>query len=639
MSKNLLFRGAVAGLALAAASAVVPSAASPAFAQGSHHEVAVTMRVSTDGAGTQPPWGSYSPALTPDGRFLAFEEVGSQQAWVEDLLTGQTEVVSKNAAGAEADDTVMVKGISADGNRVLFESSATNLIAGPHTAHDLFIRDRKANTLERANVDPNGQLSEVYDYQASMDESGYRVAWVSADEKVWTRNTFYPGTTQRVDVSSAEVGANGISYQAAISGDGNHVVFTSYGSNLIANDTNTWADVFERTVSTGTTVRASLGFGSSQASKNSNTGSVSKDGRYVAFLSDATDLVAGDTNLATDVFVHDLVNDVTQRVSLGATSIQGNGHANSPHISADGQSVLFRSGASNLVPGDGLGHQNWFERNLKTQFTVAVDQSLGLNLGNDEANFEGSISADGSVVAFVTKSSNLVAGDTNTRDDVFVRMVESEGPHLALSSVVNAQIANFGGAIGDAAPLTADLENGRIFVPHLISKLAHAPAWAANREPVARLYQAFFHREPDLNGLEYWVDKKAHGSGLSVIASSFAKSSEFKTHYGDVSDADFVKLVYQNVLDRPADKPGLAHWTAKMGEGLSRGGVMIQFSESSEGRRHLAPQVDAVLIGLGMLQKMPAKADYDKAVAAAAKGGPEAEAAYYLDSAAYYARY
>ncbi|MGN6692975.1 MAG: DUF4214 domain-containing protein, partial [Aquihabitans sp.] len=165
---------------------------------------------------------------------------------------------------------------------------------------------------------------------------------------------------------------------------------------------------------------------------------------------------------------------------------------------------------------------------------------------------------------------------------------------------------------------------------------AHDPAWALHREPVARLYQAFFHRVPDLNGLNYWVKKRQGGTKLSVIAAAFAASNEFKTAYGNVDNTDFVTLVYGNVLQRKPDAPGLAHWVKKMDGGMSRGDVMVAFSESSEGKRFLAPEVDATLMGLAMLHAMPSKALW-KQVADASRGRhrTEAGALVYLSSADY----
>jgi hypothetical protein len=125
------------------------------------------------------------------------------------------------------------------------------------------------------------------------------------------------------------------------------------------------------------------------------------------------------------------------------------------------------------------------------------------------------------------------------------------------------------------------------------------------RAPLVRLYWAFFLRAPDKSGLDYWVGKLNAGKKLAAVASQFAQSSEFQTKYGSASNAKFVTLVYENVLEREPDAAGLAYWVTRLDAGTkTRGDVMTNFSESGEGKRFLAPQVDMILIHLGMFQKM-----------------------------------
>jgi hypothetical protein len=125
-----------------------------------------------------------------------------------------------------------------------------------------------------------------------------------------------------------------------------------------------------------------------------------------------------------------------------------------------------------------------------------------------------------------------------------------------------------------------------------------------------RLYWAFFHRMPDLNGLNYWVKKYDGGTTLKGIANSFAKSSEFTTKYGSVSNDAFITLVYQNVLERNPDTAGKAHWVGRLQQGVTRGEMMTAFSESSEGIRKMRGEIDTILLHLGMLQRLPTKAEF-----------------------------
>jgi hypothetical protein len=127
------------------------------------------------------------------------------------------------------------------------------------------------------------------------------------------------------------------------------------------------------------------------------------------------------------------------------------------------------------------------------------------------------------------------------------------------------------------------------------------------------------------------VKKRSGGTKLGVIAASFATSSEFKTAYGAVTATQFVNLVYANVLQRKPDAAGLKHWVTKMEGGMSRGDVMVAFSESSEGKRFLAPEVDATLMGLGMIHKMPSKALWAQVAETNRVHGPDRGALVYLN--------
>ena len=144
----------------------------------------------------------------------------------------------------------------------------------------------------------------------------------------------------------------------ALSADGRYVSFSSYAWNLVPGDGNNSGDVFVRDLQTGTTTRVSVGTGGLQANGQSPLGgSLSADARYVAFFSEATNLVAGDTNGAEDIFVHDRVTNETTRVSVDSTGAQADGMSEFAAISADGAVVAFDSPATNLVAGDTNG--NW----------------------------------------------------------------------------------------------------------------------------------------------------------------------------------------------------------------------------------------------------------------------------------------
>jgi Tol biopolymer transport system component len=168
--------------------------------------------------------------------------------------------------------------------------------------------------------------------------------------------------TKRVSVSSAEVQGNNGSYNPSISADGRFVAFGSDATNLVGGDTNGWEDVFVRDRRTGKTRRVNLSSAGAQGNDHSFNPSISADGRLVAFGSSATNLVGNDTNGFDDVFVRDRRTGKTRRVSVSSAGTQGDGGNFNPSTSSDGRFVGFESFAANLVGGDTNGFEDIFVR-------------------------------------------------------------------------------------------------------------------------------------------------------------------------------------------------------------------------------------------------------------------------------------
>ena len=227
------------------------------------------------------------------------------------------------------------------------------------------------------------------------------------------------GTTTRVSVASDGEQGNSSSYDSSISADGRYVAFESSASNLVSGDTNGAYDVFVHDRQTGQTTRVSVASDGSQGNDGSEDPSISADGRYVAFVSYASNLVSGDTNVDADVFVHDRQTGQTTRVSIASDGNQGNGECWYTSISADGRYVAFDSWASNLVSGDTNGTRDVFAHDRQTGQTTRVSVASDGNQGNSWSYYP-SISADGRYVAFYSWASNLVSGDTNDEHDIFV---------------------------------------------------------------------------------------------------------------------------------------------------------------------------------------------------------------------------
>ncbi len=229
-----------------------------------------------------------------------------------------------------------------------------------------------------------------------------------------------PGITERVSVASDGTEANSYSrYSPAISSDGRHVAFPSTASNLVPGDTNGAQDVFVHDRETGVTERVSVASDGTQANAFSYDPAISADVRYVAFYSEASNLVPGDTNGTRDVFVHDRETGVTERVSVASDGTEANSYSVKPTISADGRHVAFWSYASNLVPGDQVGIEDVFVHDRETGVTERVSVAFVGGQANAHS-FLPAISADGRHVAFQSRASNLVPGDINEAVDVFV---------------------------------------------------------------------------------------------------------------------------------------------------------------------------------------------------------------------------
>ncbi len=238
------------------------------------------------------------------------------------------------------------------------------------------------------------------------------------------------GAIERANLTGGGGEADAYSTTISISENGEYVAFFSTASNLVAGDTNGVGDVFVKNRNTGDIERVTLSSAGVQQNKSINTRvSISDDGRYVAFMSSATNLVAGDTNGKIDVFVRDRQTNTTERVSVATDGTQGNKDdvdGATVVISGDGRYVAFLSKATNLVAGDTNGYADVFVRDRQTNTTERVSVGAGGAQGNLDARTGLGISDDGRYVAFNSRSSNLVTGDTNAGspnggNDTFVR--------------------------------------------------------------------------------------------------------------------------------------------------------------------------------------------------------------------------
>ena len=247
---------------------------------------------------------------------------------------------------------------------------------------------------------------------------------VPGDVDVWNGvfvRDLHTGVIQRVSVSVDGSPVDGMSELSSISADGRSVAFVADATNLVPADTNGIDDVFVRDLVAGVTTRVSVSSAGSEVNGYSGAPALSAEGRFVAFFSLASDLVPDDNNARFDSFVHDRLTGETLRVSVSGDGAEVTGGSGSPSISGDGRTVAFVSDASNLVTGDTNGAGDVFLHDLLTGATgraaVAAD---GSEAGG--ASMSPSIAADGTRLVFVSDAADLVAGDTNGVTDVFLRL-------------------------------------------------------------------------------------------------------------------------------------------------------------------------------------------------------------------------
>ena len=186
-------------------------------------------------------------------------------------------------------------------------------------------------------------------------------------------------------------------------------------------------------------------------------------------------------------------------------------------------------------------------------------------------------------------------------------------PFGTLKQAADRQYRDFVGGAVTAAQLASwnDMADRNVTTSSMISTLVDARSWGEQRAPVIRLYDSFFQRRPDANGLAFWTDRRKNGATVVQIAQAFAASPEFERTYGSLTNAQFVDLVYRNVLRRSPDPSGRSYWIRSLDQRrISRGGLMASFSESSEHVARARPTVDAILVITGMLRRMPTGAEF-----------------------------
>lgn len=417
---------------------------------------------------------SSKPSISGNGRYIAFSSAatnivpldnnGVDDIFVHDSESSTTWRVSEGPTGAPANGASGKSSMSYSGRYMAYWSGANNLAAGDfNNLGDVFLCDQTLHATTRVTTGNQSALGAGSSYICSVSNDGRWIAFSSSAANLVVGDTnnkddiflrdMALGTTTRVSVGSTGAQSNNHSSYPDISGDGRYVAFASTASNLVAGDVNGRVDIFVRDQCSGTVSIESVSALGAIGDSNSFSPSLSYDGRFIAFASDARNLLPGDTNYHRDVFVRDRVLGTTVLISTGVVGAVADGDSSAPIISANGKYVVFSSSASNLVPNDTNNKSDVFLRNLETGITTRISVSDAGVEGN-EYSYASGISADGRIVAYYSLANNLVPGDSNYSYDIFLHDTQSNTTRL-ISYGINGS-ANLS---SDSCAISAD---GRI---------------------------------------------------------------------------------------------------------------------------------------------------------------------------------
>lgn len=392
------------------------------------------------------------PAISADGRYVAFDswasnlvEGGSHQrsVYVRDMLTGTNELVSVSTSNEQTSATN--PSISPDGRFVVFETSMANLVPGDtNNRYDIFVRDRQLRQTERISVSSNEDQANDNAFSASISADGRFIAFhseasnLTSDDENYYSDVFVrdrqAGTTELVSVGNDGSQSNMTSRYPSISGDGRYVVFESDATNLVPGGTNGGYDIYVRDRQTHTTELISISYQGEEINYSSHFPSISSDGRYVVFESFAN-LTADDTNGSiSDIFVRDRQTGTIELASRSLAGISGNDASLHASISNNGRYITYTSRASNIVEDDSNGRWDIFVYDRYSRHTKRA--SVSSNDGQSNSNSgEPYIAGDTNAVVFYSQATNLIDGDTNGVDDIFMHEWEDEIVPLDLSIV------------------------------------------------------------------------------------------------------------------------------------------------------------------------------------------------------------
>lgn len=436
-----------------------------------------TTRVSVSSAGLEGNAPSFAPKISANGVFVVFasnasnlvtgDNNGRSDIFVHNRLTGITTLVSKGFTGKPGNGDSLSPAINANGQIIAFDSFATNLVSGDTNGkRDVFVHNRANGKTVRVSVDSAGVAGNLRSLTPAINASGNLVAFASKAtnlippgqdnngvEDIFTHNLVTKKTV-RVSVDSAGNEGNAGSSEPALNANGDVVAFASESA-LEAADTNLINDIYVRNLKSGKTTRVSVSSAGQQANLPSNSPAISADGLIVAFKSSASNLIIGDTNFDRDIFIHNRLTGITNRVSVDTLGKEANLDSISPAISAEGRYVAFQSLASNLVPNDTNNVSDIFVRDRLLQGAQDADIALAVTNKPDSvqkgqtASYTFTIKNNGP-----DNATNVALIDIVSRGRV-VTMTPSQG--VCTKGLIS--VCRFGSlASGASATLTVDVK-------------------------------------------------------------------------------------------------------------------------------------------------------------------------------------
>jgi Tol biopolymer transport system component len=439
--------------------------------------------------------------------------------------------------------------ISADGSRVVFVSTASNLVLpnGSNGFSQVYVHDRLSGNVQRASGG-GGTMADRSCWSPSISATGRYVVFISSALNLAQPVISWPaplanvflrdlsnGSTTVVSLGASGQAANGSSDSASVSSDGRYVAFTSQGTNLTTPAGSGHVEVYLRDMIAGTTTRVTVPPSSPSSFPNGSSTqvSISASGDWIAFASGASNLIAGDVNSVQDIFLYSRLSASLSGVTVNPLNLIGNGESHSPRVSDTGEFVAFYSSASNLTPGDTNANLDVFvwERADDT-FTRASRSAAGAS-GNG-ASYGGSVSSDGVWVAFASSASNLVTGDTNGGGDVFRK-------NLATGAIERVSVSSAGQQASGSSATSSCSSDGR-FVAFESSAASLVPGDTNGAGDV------FLHG-PQCSDLVIYCTAKTNSNGCVPTICSSGRAS--------ASGANQLRITAHRVLNL---KSGLFFW-------------------------------------------------------------------------------